>query len=95
MNLWPFTVLPEPPKTKILEKTVEVPVRVPFTTNPIQLPELTMPIALLGLAVGVLAIGLFIGSFINKPNTSSRAGYSISRDDRGRITEVMPVPVPF
>lgn len=90
MNKFFRELLPIPSKPK-LKPTIQG-----FTVNP--LPDDIFPIiAVVGLAVGVLAIGLFVGFFLSNRNSSparSTSGYSIERDDRGRILGIIPLPFP-
>jgi len=60
--------------------------------------DLTLILSVVGIAVGFLAVGLCVGLFFSlnsQPRqTSYRSGYSIERDDRGRILGILPIPVP-
>lgn len=59
--------------------------------------DLTLILSIIGVAVGFLAVGLVVGLFFSansQRQTSYRSGYTIERDDRGRILGILPVPIP-
>lgn len=59
--------------------------------------DLTLILSVVGIAVGFLAVGLCVGLFFslnNQTRQTYRSGYSIERDERGRILGILPIPVP-
>jgi len=59
--------------------------------------DLTLILSVVGIAVGFLAVGLCVGLFFSlnsQPRQTYRSGYSIERDERGRILGILPIPVP-
>jgi len=48
--------------------------------------------AIAGAVIAALAIGLVIGLLFSRNQPSSSMGYSIDRDDRGRISGIVALP---
>ncbi|MHA1289123.1 MAG: hypothetical protein ACTSPB_17180 [Candidatus Thorarchaeota archaeon] len=55
--------------------------------------DLIIGLAVVGIALSAVAIGLFIGMNFNRGSGTSRTGYSIERDDRGRFMGIIPIPM--